>query len=282
MSESVSVEAAWRSHRPYVVNIAYQLLGDVGAAEDVAQEAFLRLSRAHRRHLTRAWLTVVAGRLCLDQMKSARARHEQPDRSGVLDATVSAEPDPADRVTLDDEVHSALLEVLRRLSPGERVAFVLHDVFQMPFEEIAQTVGRPVGTCRQLARRARAKVSDSAPRLSDVDGFEHQRVTDAFITACTNGDLAALTAVLDPTIWGVATFVGAPARDPQINHGREAVAANLLRFLSRGTLVTGPVGSPVVFAFVRRRLVAVLVLTVRDNVVHKVEATVDAAAARGR
>src|SRR4029077_10808741 len=100
-----------------------------------------------------------------------RARHEEPDEPGALDVAQSREVDPADRVTLDDEVHTALLEVLRRLSPGERVAFVLHDVFQMPFEEIAETVGRPVGTCRQLARRARAKFSDATPRLSDVSDF---------------------------------------------------------------------------------------------------------------
>ena len=105
-----------------------------------------------------------------------------------------AEADPADRVTLDDEVRTALLEVLRRLSPGERVAFVLHDVFQMPFEEIAETVGRPVGTCRQLARRARAKFAGASPRLADVSEAEHQVVTERFITACANGDLQALTA----------------------------------------------------------------------------------------
>ncbi len=230
--------------------------------------------------MSRAWLTVVAGRLCLDQLRSARARHEHPDESGALDGGRSSEPDPADRITLDDEVRTALLEVLRRLSPGERVAFVLHDVFQMPFEEIADAVGRPVGTCRQLARRARSKFSDASPRVSEVSGVEHQIVTDKFITACANGDLAALSAVLDPTVWGVATFLGDPAPPPQTNRGRERVGRNLLRFLARGTLVTGVVGEPVVFAFADRRLVAVLVLTVRDGLVAKIEATVDPAAGR--
>src|SRR3954449_4412514 len=193
MSPSRSVEAAWRSHRPYLVNLAYQMLGDVGGAEDVTQEAFLRLSRTDPSQIddVRAWLTVVAGRLCLDQMRSARPRHEQPDESGALDVTPSREVDPADRVTLDDEVRTALLEVLRRLSPGERVAFVLHDVFQMPFEEIAEAVGRPVGTCRQLARRARAKFADASPRLTEIPDVEHRIVTEKFITACANGDLHA-------------------------------------------------------------------------------------------
>jgi RNA polymerase sigma-70 factor (ECF subfamily) len=277
MSDSPVVEAAWRDHRPYLVNLAYQMLGDVGEAEDVAQEAFLRLARTEPARIedVRAWLTVVAGRLCLDQLRSARARREHPDESGAVDSSRSSEPDPADRITLDDEVRTALLEVLRRLSPGERVAFVLHDVFQMPFEEIADAVGRPVGTCRQLARRARSKFSDASPRVSDVSGVEHQIVTDKFITACANGDLAALSAVLDPTVWGVATFLGDPAPPAQTNRGRELVGRNLLRFLARGTLVTGVVGEPVVFAFADRRLVAVLVLTVRDGLVTKIEATVD-------
>jgi RNA polymerase sigma-70 factor, ECF subfamily len=282
MSQSPSVEAAWRSHRPYLVNLGYQMLGDIGEAEDVAQEAFLRLSRADHTQIddVRAWLTVVAGRLCLDQMRSARARHEQPDETGALDVTQSRDADPADRVTLDDEVRTALLEVLRRLSPGERVAFVLHDVFQLPFEQIAETVGRPVGTCRQLARRARAKFAGAAPRLADVSEAEHQVVTERFITACANGDLQALTAVLDPTVWGVGTIVGDFAPPPQVNHGPDEVAANLLRYLGHGaTLVTGPAGEPVLLAFAERRLFAVLVLTVRDNLITKIEATVDPSAA---
>jgi len=281
MSDSLSVEAAWRSHRAYLVNLAYQMLGDVGAAEDVAQEAFLRLSRADPSQIddVRAWLTVVAGRLCLDQLRSARARHEQPDVSGALDVTPSLEADPADRVTLDDEVRTALLEVLRRLSPGERVAFVLHDVFQMPFEEIAETVGRPVGTCRQLARRARAKFAGASPRPADVTEVEHRIVAEKFITACANGDLQSLAAVLDPTVWGVATFVG--GGPPQVNHGRDTVAPNLLRFLGHGlTLVTGPAGE--VLGFAGHALSVVLVLTVRGDRVIKIEATVDPfAATRG-
>jgi RNA polymerase sigma-70 factor (ECF subfamily) len=276
MSFSPSVEAAWRSHRPYLVNLAYQMLGDVGEAEDVAQEAFLRLSHTSEVEDVRAWLTVVAGRLCLDQKRSARARHEQPDESGALDVAPSREADPADRVTLDDEVRTALLEVLRRLSPGERVAFVLHDVFQMPFEEIAETVGRPVGTCRQLARRARAKFAGAPPRPSDVTDVEHRIVTEKFITACANGDLHALAEVLDPTVWGVAAFVG--GAPPQINHGRDAVAPNLLRFLGHGlTLVTGPAGD--ILGFAGRALAVAIVLTVRGDRIIKIEATVDPFAA---
>jgi RNA polymerase sigma-70 factor (ECF subfamily) len=282
------VNDAWRSHRPYLVNLAYQMLGDIGEAEDVVQEAFLRLSRTTPGEIAdiRGWLTVVTGRLCLDQARSARARREYPGDATTLETarplSRSPYPDPADRITLDDEVRDALLEVLRRLSPGERVAFVLHDVFQTPFETISQTVGRPVATCRQLARRARAKIETAKPRLTEVTDAEHQLVTEKFITACANGDIKALTEVLDPTVWGVGTLIGDPAPPPQINHGPENVATNLLRYLGPGaTLVNGPAGQPVLLGFANRRLFVVIVLAVRDNRVIKIEATADPSARFG-
>ena len=274
-----TVAAAWRDHRPYLVNLAYQVLGDVGEAEDVAQEAFLRLSRAEVDTIddVRAWLTVVAGRLCLDQVRSARARYERPDDIGA--EAVAVNQDPADRVTLDDEVRSALLEVLRRLSPGERVSFVLHDVFGVPFDAIAETVGRPVGTCRQLARRARSKIALAQPKPGEVSAVEHQLVTEKFITACANGDLQALVEVLDPTVWGVGTILADPAPPPQINHGPHDVAVNLLRYLGPGvTVVNGPAGQPVLLAFAERRLFAVIVLTIGGHLVTKIEATADPSA----
>jgi RNA polymerase sigma-70 factor, ECF subfamily len=255
MDQSLSeqIGEAWRRHHAYLVNLGYQITGDVGDAEDVAQEAFLRLSRAEPTEIDdiRGWLTVVASRLCLDHVRSARARYERPgDMASDAMLVESRRPDPAERITLDDEVRGALLEVLRRLSPGERVAFVLHDVFGVPFDSIAETVGRPVGTCRQLARRARA-----------------------------NGDIAALTAVLDPTVWGVGTILVDPPLPPQVNHGPHDVATNLLRYLGPGaTLVSAPVGRPVVLAFDERRLFAVIVLTVRDRLIGKIEATADPSA----
>jgi RNA polymerase sigma-70 factor (ECF subfamily) len=287
MNQSQSAEdqiaEAWRRHRPYLVNLAYQMLGDVGDAEDVAQEAFLRLARADFDAIDeiRAWLTVVTGRLCLDQVRSARSRYERPGdiEPGVSALNQSRRPDPADRVTLDDEVRTALLEVLRRLSPAERVSFVLHDVFAVPFDEIAETVGRPVGTCRQLARRARAKFATAQPKPGDVPVAEHQLVTEKFITACGNGDLQALAAVLDPTVWGVGTVLTDPPLPPQINHGPHDVAVNLLRYLGPGvTVVSGPAGQPVLLAFAERRLFAVIVLTIRENLVAKIEATADPSA----
>lgn len=285
MNESSSstdqVAEAWRQHRPYLVNLGYQIIGDVGDAEDVAQEAFLRLSRTDHGEIddVRGWLTVVTSRLCLDHVRSARARYERPDRDDrEADVADGRAPDPADRVTLDDEIRTALLEVLRRLSPGERVAFVLHDVFGVPFDAIAETVGRPVGTCRQLARRARAKFTGAQPK-TDVAPAEHQLVTEKFITACATGDTTGLAAVLDPSVWGVGTILADPAPAPQVNHGPHAVAANLMRYLGPGaTLVSGPGGQPVLLAFADRRLFAVIVLTIHGGRVTKIEATADPSA----
>ena len=287
-SPSDQVSDAWRRHRPYLINLGYQILGDVGDAEDVAQEAFLRLSRTDPDEIddVRGWLTVVTSRLCLDQVRSARARYERPrdtahpvNQGHQVMVDESRRLDPADRVTLDDEIRAALLEVLRRLSPGERVAFVLHDVFGVPFDTIAETVGRPVGTCRQLARRARAKFTGAQPKLSEVASAEHQLVTEKFITACANGDIAALTAVLDPTVWGVGTVLADPAPPPQVNHGPHPVATNLLRYLGPGvTLVSGPAGQATVLAFADRRLFAAIVLTIRGRLIRKIEAVADPSA----
>ncbi|MUL63733.1 RNA polymerase subunit sigma [Mycobacterium sp. CBMA 234] len=283
MTESTGFTAAWNRHHPYLVNLAYQMLGDVGDAEDVAQEAFLRLSRTEPGEIddVRAWLTTVAGRLCLDLVRSARARRESPTdlEQGTIPALPARDPDPADRITLDDEVSGALLQVLRQLSPGERVAFILHDVFQVPFDAIAETVGRPVGTCRQLARRARTKIASTPDDQVRAEGFaatEHQLVTEKFITACASGDVQALAAVLDPTVWGVGTVLTDPPIPPIVNHGPQRVAENLMLYLGPGTtMVAGPLGQPVLLAFAHRQLFAVVVLTIRDGLVAKIEATAD-------
>src|SRR5581483_3037833 len=205
-------------------------------------------------------------------------RYETPTETTALEAKSIAPVDPADRVTLDDQGSGALMQVLQRLSAGERVAFVLHDVFKVPFDEIAQTVGRPPGTCRQLARRARAKVQESGPAATDVSRDEHREVVERFITACATGDLAALTNVLDPTVWGVATLLGDPPLPPQTNHGPVAVATNLLLYLGEGATLVGALGQPVLLGYAQRRLFAVLVLTVRNGLVVKIEATADPSA----
>ncbi len=272
------------AHRPYLINLAYQMVGDIGDAEDIVQEAFLRLSMTDIEGIDdpRGWLTVVSSRLCLDHVRSARHRRVTTAGPELMERRTplnhSAVADPGDRVTLDDAVNDALFEVLGRLSPPERVAFVLHDVFRVPFDDIAETVGRPAAACRQLARRARMKIRAAAPVTAVVNDTEHHLVTERFIAACADGDLAALTEVLAPDVWGAGTILADPAPPPQVNHGPLAVGTNLLRYLTDATLVSGPVGRPVVLAFSERRLFAVVVLTVRDGLVTKIEATADPSA----
>jgi RNA polymerase sigma-70 factor (ECF subfamily) len=266
----------WRANRPYLVNLAYRMLGDVGAAEDVVQEAFVRWSAATGVDDDRGWLTVVTSRLCLDQLRSARSRRELT--GSVLEShtplAAAAPVDPADRITLDDEVRLALHVVLRRLPPAERVAFVLHDVFGMPFDAVAESLGRPVATCRQLARRARQHIAADQPVARSVDAGEHQLVTERFITACATGDLDALLRVLHPDVWGTGSFGGAVNE----RHGSAAVAEGLLRHLGpRVTLVADP---PLLRAYSRRREFAVLRLTVDAGAITKIVATLSRPSAR--
>jgi RNA polymerase sigma-70 factor, ECF subfamily len=270
------VVQAWNDHRPYLVDLAFRMLGDIGAAEDVVQDAFARLLRTGPGEIAdeRGWLIVVTSRLCLDQIRSARARRERPHDAAEIEfvpgdpaaAARQRSGDPADRVTLDDNVRLALLVVLQRLSPAERVVFVLHDIFGVPFASIAETVGRPVPTCRQLARRARQKIAagHGGPTF-EVGRSEHREVTEKFIAACARGDLDGLLQVLAPDAWG--DFDGGPD-DPVVRgvtHGAARVARQLLHYWGPGTtLVTLPVaGQPALLGFIDRKLAGVLVFTVR-------------------
>src|SRR5215471_10881144 len=200
---------AFREHRPYLIDLAFRMLGDIGAAEDAVQDAFTRMLAADVGEIEdeRGWLIVVTSRLCLDRIRSARTRRERPHDSAEIEFVAPPAAgrlaDPADRVTLDDSVSLALLVVLQRLSPAERVVFVLHDIFGMPFPAVAETVGRAAPACRQLARRARQKIAEgqSGARF-DVAAAEHRAVTEKFIAACASGDLEGLLAVLAPDAWG--------------------------------------------------------------------------------
>jgi RNA polymerase sigma-70 factor (ECF subfamily) len=279
---------AWNDHRPYLVDLAFRMLGDIGAAEDVVQDAFARLLRTGPGEIAdeRGWLIVVTSRLCLDQIRSARARRERPHDAAEIEfvpgdpaaAARQQSGDPADRVTLDDNVRLALLVVLQRLSPAERVVFVLHDIFGVPFSSIAQTVGRPVPSCRQLARRARQKVAASQGGSSqggatfEVGLAEHRQVTEKFIAACARGDLDGLLQVLAPDAWG--EFDGGPD-DPVargVTHGAVRVARQLLHYWGPGsTLVSQPVaGQPALLGFIDRKLAGVLVFTMRAGKIQAV------------
>ena len=268
---------AWHAHRPYLIDLAFRMLGDIGAAEDVVQDAFSRLLRTSPGEIddARGWLIVVTSRLCLDQIRSARARRERPHDASEIEFVAGGQPpagrealgDPADRVTLDDNVRLALLVVLQRLSPAERVVFVLHDIFAVPFDSIAQTVGRSAASCRQLARRARQKIEDSQGGVTfDVAAAEHRRVTEKFIAASSHGDLDGLLEVLAPDVWG--DFDGGPdGPGTVVVRGADRVARNLMYHLGPGmTLVTHPVaGQPALLGFTGRTLSVVLILTMKGG-----------------
>lgn len=283
--DDATISQAYREHRPYLVDLAFRMLGDLGAAEDVVQDAFTRLLRADAGEIddARGWLIVVTSRLALDQLRSARSRRERAHDPGKIEfAAPQAQPalaDPADRVTFDDSVRLALLVMLQRLSPAERVVFVLHDVFRMPFDTIAQTVGRPAVSCRQLAKRARDKIANGRPGASfEVESTEHRLVTDKFIAACASGDLDGLMAVLAPDAWGDVDL--GPAAEPRpVVIGAENVAANLLRFWGPGsTLVSHSAdGQPALLGFHGRALAALLVLRMRGEQVEAVHVIADPA-----
>jgi len=282
--DDATISQAYREHRPYLVDLAFRMLGDLGAAEDVVQDAFARLLRAGAGEIDdeRGWLIVVTSRLALDQIRSARSRRERAHDPGEIEfAAPRAQPalaDPADRITFDDSVRLALLVLLQKLSPAERVVFVLHDVFRLPFDTIAQTVGRPTASCRQLAKRARQKIADGrAGARFDVESAEHRLVTDRFIAACAGGDLDGLLAVLAPDAWGEVDFGPAAAEARSVITGAEHVAANLLRYWGPGsTLVSYPAGGqPGLLGFHGRALAALLVLHLRGEQVEAVHVIAD-------
>jgi RNA polymerase sigma-70 factor (ECF subfamily) len=185
--------------RARLLRLAYSELGDVGEAEDIVQEAWLRLERVDADTIENldAWLTTVVARLALDRLRSARARRETYVGPWLPEPLVA--DDPADRVTLDESVSYALLTVLEQLSPAERTAFVLHDVFEMPFADVAEVVGRTPEAVRQLASRARRHINDERPRFG-ASRDEHERAVRAFAQAVGAGSLEGLVAVLDPDV----------------------------------------------------------------------------------
>jgi RNA polymerase sigma-70 factor, ECF subfamily len=184
--------------RPQLTRVAYGILGSLAEAEDVVQEAWLRLGRTDAAEIEdlRAWLTTVVGRLALDALGSARRRRESYVGEWLPEPLVE-EYDGEESPTLDESVSTALLVVLERLSPAERTAFLLHDVFDLPFEKVAAVVGRSPAAVRQLASRARSHVDSGKPRFP-ADSDEEARIVVAFATAWQEGDHEALLGLLDP------------------------------------------------------------------------------------
>jgi RNA polymerase sigma factor (sigma-70 family) len=235
--------------RPYLRAVAYRMLGSFSDADDAMQEAWIRLDRTSTDGIEdlRAWLTTVVARICLDMLRSRRARKEESDESWLPEPIVTDATNPEDEVLIADSVGLALLIVLEHLSPAERVALVLHDVFAMPFEEISEVVGRTPEATRQLASRARRRVRGATPPV-EKDPKEQRRVVDAFLAASRAGDLAMLLEVLDPDVVFRADMgVGGP-RVPALITGSSAVAEQVLTggtplaALAQPVLVNGSAG----------------------------------------
>jgi RNA polymerase sigma factor (sigma-70 family) len=193
----------FEEQRPHLRAVAYRMLGSLSEAEDAVQDAWIRLSRADRSEVENlgAWLTTVVARVALNMLRSRKTRREQPLDVHVPDPIIDSADgtDPEHEALLADSVGLALLVVLETLTPAERLAFVLHDMFAVPFEQIATIVERSPDATRQLASRARRRVRGTAP-IPDADLGAQWQVVDAFIAAAREGDFDALVAVLDPDV----------------------------------------------------------------------------------
>lgn len=240
--DEAAADADILGDRTRLISLAYRMLGTVSEAEDAVQETYARWYRMADQDraaikVPAAWMTRVASRICLDALSSARSRHERyvgpwlPEPVPTDAFAVDRVQDPLDRVTLDASVSMALLVLLESMTPPERVAFVLHDVFALPFKDIAEVVGRSAEACRQLAASARARVQQH--RAREVSRDEHDRVVRAFSAARDSGDLQSLIVVLDPNVVLRSDGGGRvrAARNPVI--GADRVARFLLGALSK-------------------------------------------------
>jgi RNA polymerase sigma-70 factor (ECF subfamily) len=282
--------------RPHLQSVAYRMLGSVSEADDAVQETWLRMTRSDTTEVENltGWLTTVTSRICLDLLRSRRARREEPLEGWLPEPVVvledGAAADPEHAALMADSVALALLVVLETLSPPERLAFVLHDMFAVPFEEISPIVERSVEATRQLASRARRRVRSGATEVeprSVADERRQRAVLDAFLAASREGDFDALVSVLDPDVRfradrgrarGVAAGVPAELR------GAEPVAGAILergsRFahLARPARINGELG----FVVARRdRVVSVVAMTVSGDRITEIDLIVNPEKLRG-
>jgi RNA polymerase sigma-70 factor (ECF subfamily) len=269
-------------HRRHLRAVAYRILGSVSDADDVVQEAWLRLNRSDTESVEnmRAWLTTVVARLSLDQLRARQARREDYVGEWLPEPVVMKTNgyDPEEEALLADSVGLALLVVLEQLTPGERLAFVLHDMFALPFDEIAPIVGRTPAATRQLASRARRRVSGSR-RTPDVDLEEQRAVVDAFLAASRAGDFDALLELLDPDVVFRLDGGGVRAgKGPMVVSGSIPLAQRILE--------TGPTFSPYckpavvngaagLVVEVGERRIGVIGMTIVDGLIVEIDVVAD-------
>ncbi len=244
MNEHDFLAQRFQERRAHLKAVAYRMLGSLTDAEDAVQESWLRLARNEADEQARAidnlggWLTTVVGRVCLDMLRSRRLRREDPLEIRLPDPVVTDDgTNPEHHALIADSVGQALMVVLESLNPAERLAFVLHDMFGMPFEQIAPIMDRTPVAARKLASRARQRVQGAA-LAPDPDPAAQRRVVDAFLAAARGGDLNALVAILDPDVTLRADTGKTLPGGMQVLRGAEAVAGQLATFQRMATIST--------------------------------------------
>ncbi|MBS1675866.1 MAG: sigma-70 family RNA polymerase sigma factor [Actinobacteria bacterium] len=235
MTEGDLIVSAFEEQRPHLRAVAYRMLGSTSEADDAVQEAWLRLSRSDAEEIENlgGWLTTVVARICLNMLRSRNSRREQPLDVHMPDPIVDPldGTDPEHEALLADSVGIAMLMVLDKLSPAERLSFVLHDMFGVPFDEIAPIVDRTPDAARQLASRGRRRLRAADP-VTDPDLDAQREVVEAFVAAAREGEFDRLVNLLHPDVVLRADF--GPGREPQEVHGAEAVMAQARGFASMG------------------------------------------------
>jgi RNA polymerase sigma factor (sigma-70 family) len=263
----------FEAHRSHLRSVAYRMLGSLSEADDAVQEAWLRLAHTNTDDIdnTRAWLTTVVARVCLDMLRSRRARREVP-----LDATPLPAATPDQEAMLADSVGLAMLVVLDTLTPAERLAFVLHDMFAVPFHEIAPIVGRSTQATKMLASRARHRVR--AAEVGDRDVAPQRQVVDAFLAASRNGDFAALVDLLDPDVTVRADAAAAAPGTVTRLRGAGPVARQALAFSHRAKDAQSGFanGLPAILVTPRGRLVTVITFTITSGKIVAIDVIADA------
>jgi RNA polymerase sigma factor (sigma-70 family) len=268
----------FEDHRPHLRAVAYRMLGSLSEADDAVQDAWLRLSRADTSEVENlgGWLTTIVARMALNTLRARNTRREQPLDAHVPDPIIdpAGGTDPEHETLLADSVGLALLVVLETLTPAERLAFVLHDMFAVPFEEIAPIVERSPEATRQLASRARRRVRGAAP-VPDADLTSQWKVVDAFLAAAREGDFDALVAVLDPDV--VLRADAGITGISQHLQGAETVASQALLWsrvdlTMRRALINGAAG---IVTFLHGRPFSIAAVTVKDGKIVEIDFLAD-------
>lgn len=278
MSQHEGLAEQFEAHRDHLQAVAYRMLGSLGEADDAVQASWLKLSRSDTSEIENmgGWMTTIVSRVCLDMLRSRKSRRESspldsPDEISSHDHKV----DPEHEAQLAESVGVALMVVLNTLAPDERLAFVLHDVFAMPFDEIAPIVGRSSTATRQLASRARRRVQ-GATTLSSIELDRQREIVNAFLTAARGGDFNALLTLLDPDVVLRSDAGATPSGKGLEVHGAERVAKMYMRpggaQAIRPALVNGMVGFIVA---PRGELVLVIQLTFKDGKIAVIDAAAD-------